>query len=208
MVMAKGVEDCAFYRHNQLGTLTEVGGDPSEFSIDVAEFHRRQRRRLQDHPRSMTTLTTHDTKRSEDARARISVLAEISDEWAETFARLRQLSPPPDGPLAELIWQAAIGAWPLSRDRLSAYALKAAREAGTSTSWTTPDPRFEQAVQEMVDDAYDHPDVVEELESHRRSRPPPRMVELAGRQADPAHRPRRPRRVPGHRGLGHLAGRP
>ena len=67
-----------------------------------------------DHPRSMTTLTTHDTKRSEDARARISVLAEISDEWAETFARLRKLSPPPDGPLAELIWQAAIGAWPLS----------------------------------------------------------------------------------------------
>ena len=113
----------------------------------------------------MTTLTTHDTKRSEDAVARISVLAEISDEWAETFARLRKLSPPPDGPLAELIWQAAIGAWPLSRDRLSAYALKAAREAGTSTSWTTPDPRFEQAVQAMVDDAYDHPDVVEELES-------------------------------------------
>ncbi len=164
MVMAKGVEDCAFYRYNQLGTLTEVGGDPSEFSIDVAEFHRRQRRRLQDHPLSMTTLTTHDTKRSEDARARISVLAEISDDWAETFARLRKLSPPPDGPLAELIWQAAIGAWPLSRDRLSAYALKAAREAGTSTSWTTPDPRFEQAVQEMVDDAYDHPDVVEELD--------------------------------------------
>ena len=89
MVMAKGVEDCAFYRYNQLGTLTEVGGDPSEFSIDVAEFHRRQRRRLQDHPLSMTTLTTHDTKRSEDARARISVLAEIPDDWAETFARLR-----------------------------------------------------------------------------------------------------------------------
>ena len=116
-----------------------------------------------DHPRSMTTLTTHDTKRSEDARARISVLAETAVEWAETFVRLRQLSPPPDGPLAELIWQAAIERGRLCRDRLSAYALKAAREAGTSTSWTTPDPRFEQAVQEMVDDAYDHPDVVEEL---------------------------------------------
>ncbi len=81
MVMAKGVEDTAFYRYTRLGTLTEVGAEPTEFAVSAEEFHHRMRRRQEDMPLSMTTLSTHDTKRSEDARARISVIAELPDEW-------------------------------------------------------------------------------------------------------------------------------
>lgn len=164
MVMAKGVEDCAFYRYNRLGSLTEVGGDPSQFAISVPEFHRRQQRRLTAHPLTMTTLTTHDTKRSEDARARINVLSEVPERWANTLRRLRELAPLPDGPLAELMWQAAIGAWPITRERLHAYAEKAGREAGTSTSWSEPTAAFESVLHGMVDDAFDRPEVSAEID--------------------------------------------
>jgi (1->4)-alpha-D-glucan 1-alpha-D-glucosylmutase len=151
MVMAKGVEDCAFYRYTRLGSLTEVGADPSEFAIDVAELHRRNALRQADWPASLTALTTHDTKRSEDARARISVLAEIPDEWAATLRRLRELVPLGDGPLEQLIWQAILAAWPAAPERLHAYAEKAAREAGTSTSWTSPATDFERGVHDLVE---------------------------------------------------------
>ena len=104
MVMAKGVEDTAFYRYNRLSSLTEVGGDPAEFSIGVAEFHRRQLDCQAGRPASLTTLTTHDTKRGEDTRARITVLSEIPDEWATTLGRLHELAPLPDGVLANLLW--------------------------------------------------------------------------------------------------------
>jgi (1->4)-alpha-D-glucan 1-alpha-D-glucosylmutase len=85
MVMAKGVEDTAFYRYTRLGTLTEVGAEPTEFSVSPDEFHHRMIRRQQELPLSMTTLSTHDTKRSEDARARISVIAELPQEWTATL---------------------------------------------------------------------------------------------------------------------------
>ena len=90
MVMAKGVEDCAFYRYPRLTSLTEVGGDPSEFSLSVAGFHEAMASRQRDWPHAMTCTTTHDTKRGEDVRARIAVLAEVPEVWA---SRLR---PPPD----------------------------------------------------------------------------------------------------------------
>ena len=99
-------------------------------------------------------------------------------------------------------------AWPLSRDRLSAYTLKAAREAGTSTSWTTPDPRFEQAVQAMVDDAYDHPDVVEELESIVDLVRRPGWSNSLAAKLIQLTAPGVPDVYQGTRGLGHLAGRP
>lgn len=155
MVMAKGVEDTAFYRYTRLGTLTEVGAEPTEFAVSAEEFHHRMRRRHEDLPLSMTTLSTHDTKRSEDARARISVLAELPDEWAATLATLRELAPIPDGPYENLLWQAIVGAWPASRERLQGYAEKAAREAGNSTTWTNPDTDFESRVQAAVDAAFD-----------------------------------------------------
>ena len=163
MVMAKGVEDTAFYRYTRLGTLTEVGADPTEFSLRPEEFHERMRRRHENLPLSMTTLTTHDTKRSEDTRARISVISEMVPEWSATLARLRELAPLPDGPLAALLWQAIAGAWPAGRSRLRGYAEKAAREAGTSTSWIDPDQEFEQKLLAAVDAVFDDPDVRTEL---------------------------------------------
>ncbi|WP_350002007.1 malto-oligosyltrehalose synthase [Pseudarthrobacter sp. WHRI 8279] len=155
MVMAKGVEDTAFYRYTRLGTLTEVGAEPTEFSVSPDEFHQRMARRQQELPLSMTTMSTHDTKRSEDARARISVIAELPQEWTATLNTLRELAPIPDGPYENLLWQAVVGAWPASRERLQGYAEKAAREAGNSTTWTSPDEDFESAVKAAVDAAFD-----------------------------------------------------
>jgi (1->4)-alpha-D-glucan 1-alpha-D-glucosylmutase len=164
MVMAKGVEDTAFFRYTRLGTLTEVGADPTEFSLSPEEFHARMARRQTELPLSMTTLSTHDTKRSEDTRARISVLAELAPEWKASLERLQKLAPVPDGPLANLLWQAIAGAWPADRERLQSYAQKAAREAGNSTSWTDPDPDFEEKLSAAVDAAFDNPGVRAELE--------------------------------------------
>ena len=165
MVMAKGVEDTAFYRYTRLGSLTEVGADPAEFSIDVAEFHRRQQVRQATFPASLTTLSTHDTKRGEDVRARINVLAEIPLEWEATLHALREATPLYDGPLEQLLWEAIVGAWPASRERLHAYAEKAAREAGNSTKWTAPSEDFEQRMHELVDSAFDNPRVRELIDT-------------------------------------------
>ncbi|KIS26594.1 maltooligosyl trehalose synthase [Arthrobacter sp. SPG23] len=165
MVMAKGVEDTAFFRYTRLGTLTEVGADPTEFALDPAEFHRRMARREANLPLSMTTLSTHDTKRSEDTRARISVISEFVAEWDKVLAKLQELAPLPDGPLASLLWQAIAGAWPASRERLQQYATKAAREAGNSTDWLDPNEAFEQKLAAAVDSAFDDPEVRAELEA-------------------------------------------
>ncbi|BDI23264.1 malto-oligosyltrehalose synthase [Herbiconiux sp. L3-i23] len=155
MVMAKGVEDTAFYRYSRLTSLTEVGADPSEFAIPVDEFHTRAQRRFENFPASMTTLSTHDTKRGEDVRFRIDAIAEIPDEWAAAIEELRTLAPLGDGPLENLIWQAIVGSWPASRERLHAYVEKASREAGDSTTWTAPDEDFERRMHALVDAAFD-----------------------------------------------------
>ncbi len=165
MVMAKGVEDTAFFRYTRLGTLTEVGADPTEFAVSPGEFHARMARRQAELPLSMTTLSTHDTKRSEDTRARISVLAELAPAWAASLRRLQALAPLPDGPLANLLWQAIAGAWPASRERLQSYAQKAAREAGNSTDWLDPDEAFEAKLSAAVDAAFDNAEVRAELET-------------------------------------------
>ncbi|MBG6237893.1 (1-_4)-alpha-D-glucan 1-alpha-D-glucosylmutase [Mycetocola sp. CAN_C7] len=155
MVMAKGVEDTAFYRFSRLTSLNEVGAEPGEFCIDVAEFHARQQRRQATLPASMTTLSTHDTKRGEDVRARISVLAEIPAEWEATLGELRSLVPLGDLPFEKLIWEAILGSWPASQERLDAYAEKASREAGLSTTWTRPDDAFEKKLHALVAAVFD-----------------------------------------------------
>lgn len=165
MVMAKGVEDTAFFRYTRLGTLTEVGADPTEFAIAPEEFHERMARRQAELPLSMTTLSTHDTKRSEDARARITVIAESVPEWELFLGTVQELAPIPDGPLAALIWQAIAGAWTADRGRLQSYALKAAREAGNSTNWTDPDQEFERHLAAAVDAVFDVPEVEAALEN-------------------------------------------
>jgi len=160
MVMAKGVEDCAFYRWSRLTSLNEVGGDPSVFSIDVDGFHEAMATRQADWPRAMTTLSTHDTKRGEDVRARITALAELPDVWAAALDELLALAPLPDPGFGSLLWQAILGAWPALpdpdlRDRLHGYAEKAMREAGDRTTWTEPDETYEAAVHAAVEAALD-----------------------------------------------------
>lgn len=155
MVMAKGVEDCAFYRFSRLTSLNEVGGDPSWFSLSVADFHDAMTRRQRDWPHAMTTLSTHDTKRGEDVRARIGTLAELPGDWSATLEAVLAATTPPDAGLASLLVQAALGAWPVSRERLHAYAEKAMREAGDHTTWTEVDQAYEEGVHALVDALYD-----------------------------------------------------
>lgn len=159
MIMAKGVEDRAFYRRSQLTSLNEVGGDPAEFSIRSDAFHAAMARRQATTPDAMTTLSTHDTKRGEDVRARISVLAEVPHWWEETLEALLAAAPALPGGFPHLLLQAAVGAWPISRERLHSYAEKAMREAGEHTTWTAPEPPYEAAVHAFVDALYDDPAV-------------------------------------------------
>ncbi|PPH04377.1 malto-oligosyltrehalose synthase [Rathayibacter sp. AY1F6] len=159
MVMAKGVEDTAFYRFSRLTSLNEVGADPDEFAIDLVEFHRRQAVRQASFPASLTTLSTHDTKRGEDTRARITALAEDPEAWAATLRELHALVGFGDGPIEHLLWEAVVGTWPASRERLHAYAEKASREADDSTHWTAPDEQFEKRMHAAIDAAFDEPAV-------------------------------------------------
>ena len=159
MVMAKGVEDTAFYRFGSLTSLNEVGADPSEFAIDVHSYHDRQARRQSALPNSMTTLSTHDTKRSEDVRARINALSERPELWSSFAARVHGVADLGDPVLENLLWQAIVGAWPASRERLHGYAEKAARESGMSTNWIDPDTEFESRMHGAVDSAFDNPEV-------------------------------------------------
>jgi (1->4)-alpha-D-glucan 1-alpha-D-glucosylmutase len=154
-VMAKGVEDTAFYRWTRFTALNEVGGDPSRWGMSADEFHDAAHERHERWPAAMTALSTHDTKRGEDVRARLAALAEVPGDWTTAVRRWVRRAPLPDPALAHLVWQAAVGAWPIERERLQAYALKAAKEAGTSTTWTKPNPEFERALAEMVDKIYD-----------------------------------------------------
>jgi (1->4)-alpha-D-glucan 1-alpha-D-glucosylmutase len=162
--MAKGVEDSAYYRWSRFVALNEVGGDPARFGSTVEEFHAAQQRRVERYPASMTTLSTHDTKRSEDVRARLAVLAELPTEWAQLVRGWLARHPLADRPLAHLVWQNLVGAWPLSRERAHAYVEKAAREAGTSTTWTDPDEEFEGRLHALVDAAFDDPDTAAEID--------------------------------------------
>ncbi len=164
MVMAKGVEDNSFYRWFVLTSLNEVGGDPSALHVTPGQFHGFAALRQHEWPDAMTALTTHDTKRSEDTRARITALAEVPDLWASTLTDLQRLAPMPSAGLANLLWQAAVGAWPISRERIHAYAEKAMREAGEHTDWMSPDEEFEASVHGSLDAAYDDPAVAEVVE--------------------------------------------
>ena len=157
-VMAKGIEDTAFFRWSRLAALNEVGGEPDRFGSSPAEFHALASRLARDWPATLTTLSTHDTKRQEDVRARLAVLAEWPQEWANEVADWHaaaaelsrrvaaRLTPEPD--IEYLMWQTLVGAWPVAGERLDTYLLKALREAKTRTltSWTNPNIEYEHAV--------------------------------------------------------------
>ncbi|MEP6696718.1 MAG: malto-oligosyltrehalose synthase [Pseudonocardiales bacterium] len=154
MVMAKGVEDTAFYRYHRLLALNEVGGDPGQFAVSVPEFHIACRARQHDRPHAMTTLSTHDTKRNEDVRARLLVLAELPDTWAAAVRDWSVRRPAPDQQLGYLAWQTLVGAWPLGAGRASEYLHKAAREAEQFTSWADQDRGYEAALDDFVAGVY------------------------------------------------------
>jgi (1->4)-alpha-D-glucan 1-alpha-D-glucosylmutase len=151
-VMAKGVEDTAFYRYNRLVSLNEVGGDPGVFGRPVNEFHEHCLRIASAWPATLLTLSTHDTKRSADVRARLHVLSEMPGEWDAAVRRWAEHNDPyrsqgyPDRSLEYVMYQTLVGAWPIEEARLSQFLVKAAREANTHTSWTNPVPAYEDAI--------------------------------------------------------------
>ncbi|GLX00127.1 malto-oligosyltrehalose synthase [Microtetraspora sp. NBRC 16547] len=150
-VMAKGVEDTALYRWYPLAALNEVGGEPDRFGVSVAEFHEFCAGLP---PRTMTTLSTHDTKRSEDVRARLAVLSEMPDEWAlavDAWAAQVAFDPRLD----YLGWQTLMASWPITPERFTKYLLKAAREAKTSISWQNREPGYESGVRRFAQEAID-----------------------------------------------------
>lgn len=158
-VMAKGIEDTSFYRWFRLSSLNEVGGEPTRFGISPEEFHAFAARQARDWPATMTTLSTHDTKRSEDVRARLSVLSEFTEEWAAAVTSWRELAGAHraaelDARTELLVWQTVFGTWgasgPITADRLLAYLQKATREAKDHTTWTGPDEAYESAVERFA----------------------------------------------------------
>jgi glycogen operon protein len=163
-VMAKAVEDTAFYRYARLICLNDVGGNPQKFGTAPDEFHRGNEERARNWPLGMTTSSTHDTKRGEDAAARIAVLSEMPGVWRRTLRRWRDLAPlafPADARVLEYhLYQTIVGFWPYGWDgrerreehveRLQRYLFKAAREAKQQTSWLSPDAEFERALDEFV----------------------------------------------------------
>jgi (1->4)-alpha-D-glucan 1-alpha-D-glucosylmutase len=163
-VTAKSVEDCLFYRDARLVSLNEVGGEPDRFGVSAAEFHHSVAARAQSWPSAMVTLSTHDTKRSEDVRARIGVLSQVASLWTELVAKWVLTTPPPDAATGLFLWQNVFGVWPVDgtvtddlRSRIHAYAEKAIREAALHTTWNDPDEEFEGAVHRWLDDVVDGP---------------------------------------------------
>src|SRR5262249_52847695 len=164
-VMAKGVEDTAFYNYNRLISMNDVGGDPGRTDFDgLAEFHARNRRILERWPDTLNATSTHDTKRSEDVRARINVLSEVPKDWAKHVRRWSKSNAPfrrggvPHPNEELLIYQTLIGMWPLDdserssvRDRLRQFLEKAAREAKTHSSWIAPDIEHEEGLAAFAD---------------------------------------------------------
>ncbi len=165
-VMAKGVEDTAFYVYNRLVALNEVGGNPGMFGITAEEFHRLNAERCGHWPHTLLATSTHDTKRSEDVRMRIAALSELSVPWEQALKRWTKLNRKflsksggrvaPSGSEQYLLYQTLLGAWPLEEmddaarksfsERIQAYMLKALKEAKINSSWTEPDEEWERAV--------------------------------------------------------------
>jgi (1->4)-alpha-D-glucan 1-alpha-D-glucosylmutase len=164
-VQAKGVEDTAMYRWSRLVSANEVGADPDRPAAGTAGFHLIAQRLARDWPATMTTLSTHDTKRQEDVRARLAVIAESPAAWAREVSawhkRAGQLAGGrlPDPDTEYLLWQTLVGAWPIAADRLAGYLRKAMREATTMTSWTDPDTGYEDAVLGLAGDILADPDL-------------------------------------------------
>lgn len=162
-MMAKSIEDTAFYRYHRLIGLNEVGGDADARSLPVAEFHRLMAARTREHPHGMTATSTHDTKRAEDARTRILAISELADEWLVSTERWRSLNTPLRASVViaseheYLLYQALIGAWPSEGvtpdfiSRIQAFMIKAAREGKEQTSWLNPNEIYENSLRVFIE---------------------------------------------------------
>jgi (1->4)-alpha-D-glucan 1-alpha-D-glucosylmutase len=182
-IMAKGVEDTAFYRYGRLLALNDVGGDPSRFGIDVNRFHAGCLERVDRFPQALLTTMTHDAKRSADVRARIAVLSTVADEWREEVERWFELAEPVrDGPAPDaveeyFIFQTLVGAWPIEVQRIEAFIEKALREAKRNTAWVDGDQAWEAAVSRFCRALCEHPPFLARME------PFVKRVDRAGRRA-------------------------
>lgn len=177
-VMAKGLEDTAFYRYYPLASLNEVGGNPQTFGVPLDEFHRKIEERSKAWPDGLSASSTHDTKRSEDVRARINVLSEVPEKWERSLIRWRTMNADkksnlggtvaPDANEEYLLYQTLVGAWPFGPEgafgpmsasehgefvtRIQDYMAKALNEAKVHTSWINPNTEYERGVREFIDD--------------------------------------------------------
>ncbi|MPZ22346.1 MAG: malto-oligosyltrehalose synthase [Dehalococcoidia bacterium] len=170
-VMAKGVEDTAFYCFNRMVMLNEVGGTPGRFAISPADFHAENVRRNASWPRSLLATSTHDTKRSEDVRARLALLSEIPENWNAAVKRWATMNSRhrrdgwPDSNSEYLFYQTVVGAWPLDAERAVAYMQKATREAKVHTSWINPNAEFDAALKCFVEAVSQDREFQEDLEA-------------------------------------------
>jgi (1->4)-alpha-D-glucan 1-alpha-D-glucosylmutase len=170
-VMAKGVEDTAFYRYQPLVSLNEVGGDPARFGGGAADFHRAMATAAERWPQTMLTLSTHDTKRSGDVRARVSVLSELPHPWEEAVLRWSERNSRhkqngwPDRNAEYLFYQSLVGAWPICPGRAATFMQKAAKEAKAHTSWIDPDAGYDDALSAFVTAVLADQGFVADLES-------------------------------------------
>jgi (1->4)-alpha-D-glucan 1-alpha-D-glucosylmutase len=169
-IMAKGVEDTAFYRYNRLIALNDVGGDPSRFGIDVAHFHEGNVERARRFPSNLLTTMTHDAKRSADVRARIGALASMPEEWTRQVTRWFELSEDlrsdgaPDDAERYFLFQTLVGAWPIASERIEEYLEKALREAKRNTNWVDQNHDWEAAVKRFGRALYDERTFLDEFE--------------------------------------------
>lgn len=169
-VMAKGVEDTMFYCFDRLVSCNEVGSQASLVGISADKFHEFCHYLSDRWPDNMLSTSTHDNKRSEDVRARISILSEIPERWSEALHQWSQLNADawqnrlPDRHAEYLLYQTLIGAWPIDRDRTWQYMLKACREAKINTSWHEPNSSFEEKIRGFVGGVFDTPDFIASLE--------------------------------------------
>jgi (1->4)-alpha-D-glucan 1-alpha-D-glucosylmutase len=170
-VMAKGVEDTAFYCFNRMIGMNEVGSAPGGNGITAAEFHDYCAKMQATHPLTMTTLSTHDTKRADDVRARLAAITEIPMRWKTALSRWSRANATfrtgkyPDRNTEYFLYQTMIGAWPIAGDRLIAYMEKATREAKQQTSWTQQNKEFDDAVRNFIDRILDSQWFIAELEN-------------------------------------------
>jgi (1->4)-alpha-D-glucan 1-alpha-D-glucosylmutase len=168
--MAKGVEDTVFYNFNRLVSLNEVGGDPGVFGVSISDFHDANIERQKSYPRAMLASSTHDTKRSEDVRARISILSEIPAQWESAVERWswhngkHKTRDFPDRNTEYFLYQTMLGAWPIATDRLLPYMEKSCREAKQHTNWLSPNEEFEAAVKNFIEAIYQDADFLSDFE--------------------------------------------